>query len=157
MARWQDLFGYDVTAESVSFSPFLSGSAKNVKISGPEGSGLTLICDNVTANNSLNLLLKGHIDTLILEKPKLTFRLGKKKTDFTFLNKLPNITLLDIRNAEAVLSFEGSEQNVTLRNFNFRLKNFSPSQGGDLLMESLFSFAESPRRQITAAGSFKTP
>ncbi len=42
LARWQDLFGYDVTAESVSFSPFLSGSAKNVKISGPEGSGLTL-------------------------------------------------------------------------------------------------------------------
>lgn len=150
------LFGYDVAAESVSFSPFLSGSAKNLRISGPEGSGLTLICDNVTANNSLNLLLKGHIDTLILEKPKLTFRLGKKKTDLSFLNKLPNITLLDIRNAEAVLSFEGSEQNVTLHNFNFKLKNFSPSQGGDLLMESLFSFADSSRRQITAAGSFKT-
>jgi len=150
------LFGYDVAAESVSFSPFLSGSAKNLRINGPEGSGLTLFCNNITANNSLNLLLKGHIDTLILEKPKLTFRLGKKKTDLTFLNKLPNITLLDIRNAEVVLSFEGSEQNVTLHNFNFKLKNFSPSQGGDLLMESLFSFVDSPRRQITAAGSFKT-
>lgn len=155
LGSFAGLFGYDVTAESVSFSPFLSGSAKNLRISGPEGSGLALICDNVTANNSLNLLLKGHIDTLILEKPKLAFRIGKKKTDLTFLNKLPNVTLLDIRNAEAVLSFEGSEQNVTLRNFNFTLKNFSPSRGGDLLLESLFSFAESPRRQITAAGSFK--
>lgn len=150
------LFGYDVQAEAISFSPLLSGSAKNLRINGPEGSGLTLICNNVTANNSLDLLLKGHIDTLILEKPKLKFRLGKKKTDFSFLNKLPNITLLDIRHAEAVLSFEGSEQSITLSNFNFRLKNFSPSRGGDLLMESLFAFADSSRRQVTASGRFKT-
>lgn len=150
------LFGYEVQAESLSFSPLLSGSAKNISFSGPDGSGLTLVCDNVTVNNSLSLLLKGHIDTLILDRPKLTFRLDRKESDKSFLNKLPDITLLEIRNADIALSFEGNEQRIALNSFNFRLKNFSPARGGDLAVDSLFSFADSPRREIIASGSFKT-
>jgi hypothetical protein len=150
------LFGYDVQADDLSFSPLLSGSAKNIRISGPADSGLTLICDNVTVSNSLDLLLKGHIDTLILENPKLTFRLGKEKTDFSFLKKLPDIRLLDIRKAQATLTFAGNEQKAILNDFNLTVKNFSPQRGGDITILSKFSFTDSPKATISAAGSFKS-
>ncbi len=150
------LFGYEVRAETASFSPFLSGEFKNLAIKKTGDDGLTLICENVSVNNALELMLKGHIDTLILDKPKLAFRIGRKKTDLTFLNKLPDVRLLDIRNAEAVFTFEGNEQKVTLSNFNFTLRDFSPKRGGDMEIETFFAYVDSPKSELAAAGRFKS-
>lgn len=148
------MFGYDVQADDLSFSPLLSGSAKNLRVSGPDGSAMTLICGNVTVNNSLDLLLKGHIDTLILENPRLTFRLGKEKSDKSFLKKLPKIRLLDIRKAQATLTFAENEQKAVLSDFTLTVRNFSPEHGGDITIQSRFSFVDSPKAAISAAGSF---
>ncbi|KAF0183157.1 MAG: hypothetical protein FD164_715 [Nitrospirae bacterium] len=149
------IFGYEVHAESASFSPLFSGEIKNLSVKKAGGDEFTLLCENVNVKNALDLMLKGNIDALILEKPKLSFRIGKKKSDFSFLNKLPDIRLLDIRNAEAVLTFEGNEQKVTLNSFSFTLKNFSPKRGGELALDSAFSFADSPRKELSASGQLK--
>ncbi len=149
------MFGYEVHAENASFSPLLSGEIKNLSVKKSDGDGFTLLCENVNVKNTLDLMLKGHIDTIVLEKPKLSFRLGKTKSDFSFLNKLPDIRLLDIRNAEAVFTFEGNDQKVALSSFNFSLKNFSPKRGGELAIDSLFSFADSPKKELSASGHLK--
>ncbi|HSW62811.1 MAG TPA: hypothetical protein VLH56_05840 [Dissulfurispiraceae bacterium] len=149
------MFGYEVHAENASFSPLLSGEIKNLSVKKGDGDGFTLLCENVNVKNALDLMLKGHVDTIVLEKPKLSFRLGKKKSDFSFLNKLPDIRLLDIRNAEAVFTFEGNDQKVTLNSLNFSLKNFSPKRGGELAIDSLFSFADSPKKELSASGHLK--
>jgi len=151
LGRVAEFFGYEFQVDTVSLSPLLSGSLSNLRIARRDD-GLVLLCDNVTAKNSLDLLLKKQIDTLILEKPKLSFRLGKTKSDLSFLKDLPDVRLLDIRNAEISLTWEGSEQKVTLSNFNFTLKDFSPKTGGIASLTTLFSMMTDAKGSIAAQG-----
>ena len=102
--------GYEVSAQTISLSPNLSGSISGLSIKSLRDDGLTLVASNVTAKNSLDMILQGEVDSLVLQNPKLTFRIGKPQgapSDLSFLKKLPNIRLLDIRNAEARFPFEG--------------------------------------------------
>ena len=108
--RLASAFGYDVRARTLSFSPSLSGSISDLSITRLGNDALTLRATSVTSKSSLDMILRGEIDSLVLQNPKLTFRIGKQtgaRSDLSFLNKLPNIRLLDIRNAEALFTFEG--------------------------------------------------
>jgi hypothetical protein len=71
---------------------------------------------------------------VLLQNPKLTLRIGKDyrgASNLSFLKKLPNIRLLDVQNAELLLTFEGGQQRIELTNVNLTLKNFS-SKADDL-------------------------
>src|SRR3972149_752552 len=136
-------FGYEVSARTVSFSPSLSGSISGLSIKSLKSDGLTLLASNVTTKNSLDRILRGEVDSLVLRNPKLTFRIDKEKggkTDLSFLTKLPNVRLLDIQNAEALFTFEGSQQQVKLSNVNLTVKNFSSKTGGRVAFQANLDF-----------------
>lgn len=156
--RLATAFGYQVSARSISFSPSLSGSISGLSIKSLKSGGLTLLAANVTAKNSLDRILTGEVDSLVLQNPKLTFRIDRGKggkSDLSFLKKLPNIRLLDIRNAEALFTFEGGEQQVKLTSMNLTIKNFSPKTGGSVAFQANLAFTTGGDTAIAASGKIK--
>jgi hypothetical protein len=153
--RLANAFGYEVSAQTISFSPSLSGSISGLSIKKLRGNGLTLLASNVTTRNSLDMVLSGEVDSLVLQNPKLTYRIGKENSgglDLSFLKKLPNIRLLDVRNAEALFSVEGGQQQMTLTNMNLTIKNYSSKTGGSITFQTNFTVATGGQTPIAASG-----
>jgi hypothetical protein len=156
--------GYEVTAQTISFSPNLSGSISDLSVKRLGDEGMTLLAAKVTAKNSLDMVLRGEVDSLVLQRPKFTFRVGKRKDskskdtggplDLSFLGKIPDVRLLDIQNAEVLLIFE-EEQQVRLTNLNLSVKRFSSSAGGTLTFQTNFALTAGGAAAVTANGKIK--
>jgi hypothetical protein len=156
--RLANALGYEVSAQTISISPNLSGSISGLSIKSLRDNGMTLLASNVAAKNSLDMILWGEVDSLVLQNPKLTFRIGKEtggKSDFSFLKKLPNIRLLDIQNAEALFTFEGGQQQVKLTNMNVTIKNYSSKSGGSITFQTNLAFTSGGEKVIAASGKIK--
>ena len=156
--RLANAFGYEASAQAISLSPSLSGSISGLSIKSLRDDGLTLLASNVAAKSSLDMILRGEVESLVLQNLKLTFRMGKENkgtSDLSFLKKLPNIRLLDIQNAEALLTFEGGQQQVELTNINLTLKNFSTKKGGSIAFRANFAFTTGGETAIAASGKVK--
>ena len=156
--RLAHAFGYEVRAQTISFSPNLSGSISDLSIKPLGDDGLTLLAAKVTAKNSLNMVLRGEIDSLVLQNPKLAFRIGKTKGgvfDLSFLEKLPDVRSLDIQNAEVLLTFEEQRQQVRLTNVALTVKRFSSKTGGNLAFQMNFALIAGGETAVTANGKIK--
>ncbi len=156
--RLAKAFGYEVSVQTISISPSLSASISGLSIKNLRDDDLMLLAANVTAKNSLGMLLEGEVDSLVLQNPKLTFRIGKEKgktSDLSFLKKLPNIRLLDIQNAEAHFTFEEGQQQVELTNINLTIKNYSSKAGGGITFQTNFAFTTGGETAIAASGKIK--
>ncbi len=134
------VFGYEISARAMSFSPRLSGRIEDLIIK-DASSGLTVVCSRIAVKNLLGMLLFGQIESLEVHNPRLTLRAseGKGKSDLSFLKKLPDIRRLEIQNAE-IEYLAGKEQKVTLADFNLTVKDFSPEKGGHVSLRSNFSY-----------------
>jgi hypothetical protein len=154
--RLANTFGYELSAQSISLSPNLSGSISGLSIKRLGDDRMTLVASNVTAKNSLDMILQGEVDSLVLQNPKLTFRIGKQKggpSDLSFLKRLPGIRLLDIRNAEARFPFEGGQQHVELTGINLTIKDFSSKTGGSIAFQAHFAFQSAGDPAMAASGN----
>ncbi len=148
-------FGYDVQAHAFSFSPTLSGSIAGLSIKSRGEDRLTLLASSVTATNSLDFVLRGELDSLVLQNPKLTFRIGNGPAgtaDLSFLAKLPSVRRLEIQNGEALLIFEAEHQQVKLDNMNITIRDFSSKGGGSISFQSSFAFERSGGATFAARG-----
>lgn len=148
-------FGLEVTAQAISFSPSFSGTISGLSLRSRGRDGLTLVASKVTAKNSLDRVLQGEVDSLILQNPKLTYRIGRHAggaSDLSFLKKLPTIRLLDIRNAEALLPFEGGQPQLELTSVNVTIRDFSPKAGGSIAFQANFAFGLRGDPAISAHG-----
>jgi len=116
---------------------------------------LTLLASSVTATNSLDYVLRGEIDSLVLRNPTFTFRIGNGPAgtaDLSFLAKLPSVRRLEIQNGEAHLMFEAEHQQVKLDNMNITIKDFSSKGGGSVSFQSSFAFERSGGATFAARG-----
>ena len=156
VTRLARVFGYDLSVESISISPSLSGSISGLSVKSLRDGSPLLLAANVTVKNSLNMMLQGEIEHLELQHPKFTFRSGGGTGgDLSFLEKLPRIGSLIIREAEAQLTFEEGHQEVRLSNANLTIKTFSPKTGGSITFETHFDVAADGERAIAASGTVK--
>jgi hypothetical protein len=156
--RFANVFGYEFGAQTISLSPGLSGSISGLSVKSLRNNGLRLLASKVTAKSSLDMILRGEVESLVLQNPKLTFRLGKEtggKSDLSFLEKLPNVRLLDIQKAEVLLTFEGGQQEVKLANANLTIKNFSSKTGGSIAFQANFDCMTLGETAIAASGRIK--
>src|SRR5512141_2394432 len=72
LSRLTSAFGYELQAGSVSLSPSLTGTLSDVTLTQRGDGGLTLAAARVTTRNSVRGVLRGEIDTLVLENPRFT-------------------------------------------------------------------------------------
>jgi len=117
-----------------------------------------LLFSNAAAANSLNVLLRGDVEDLVLQDLKLTYHLGAlsgETTDLSFLERLPSIRRLDVRNAEVVLVFEGTQQQVKLTDVNLNVKDFSPTTGGSIALRANFAVTAADDAAIVARGQVR--
>ncbi len=155
LGRVARTLGYEVSARTVSLSPSLSGSISGLSIKSLRDDGLTLVASNLTTKNSLDMLLRGEVDTLLLENPKLTFRIGKGAaglSGLSILERLPNVRQLDIRNAEARLTLADGQQHIQLTGANATVRNFSPKTGGRIAVETSFTLTGAGAMTVAASG-----
>lgn len=155
LSRLARPFGYEVSAQAISLSPNLSGSISGLSIKSLRDDGLTLFASNVTTKTSLNMILRGEIDELVLQNPKLTFRIGteqRKQSGLSFLQKLPNVRLLDVHNAEVLFSLAEGQPQVQLTGANVTIRHFSPQTGGSIALQTNFTLASAGPMAVAARG-----
>jgi hypothetical protein len=149
--------GYAVDAQTVSLSPTLSGSISDLRVTRLGDDGLILRCASVTSTTSLDLILRGEVDSLVLQNPKLTFRIGAGKgagPDLSFLARLPRVRRLEIQNAEARFPIEGG-QHVELTGLNLTVKDFASKTGGSIAVQTRFAVTTQGDAAIAARGTLK--
>lgn len=153
--RLANAYGYEVLARTVSFSPGLSGSMSDLRLKRLGDDGLTLVASNLTAKSSLKMIFRGEIESLVLRDPKLTFRVGKQTpgdSGLSFLQKLPTVRLLDVQNAEALLSLADGGPQVKLTSANLTIRDFSPKAGGRIAFQTNFSLLSGTATAVAASG-----
>jgi hypothetical protein len=156
LSRLAGAFGYDVHARAISLSPSLSGSISGLSVTNPRSRAVALHAANVTLKNSLEMILRGEIERLELRHPKFSFRLGAAgggAFDLSFLTAVPRIGLLNIQEAEALLTFEGSRQRMHLENANLTVKNYSSQTGGSITFQTHFDFTGGGKTAFMAKGT----
>jgi hypothetical protein len=149
--------GYTVDAQTVSLSPTLSGSISDLRVTRLGDDGLLLRCASVTSKTSLDMILRGEVDSLVLQNPTLTFRIGAGKgagPDLSFLAKLPRVRRLEIQNAEARFPIEGG-QSVELTGLNLTVKDFASKTGGSIAVQTRFAVTTQGDAAIAARGTLK--
>jgi hypothetical protein len=136
------------------FASALYGDARG-KIARLGENAAALLFPNASAANSLNLLLRGDIEEMVLQDLKLTYRLGATtggSTEVPFLEKLPAIRRLDVRNAEIALVFEGTNQHVKLTSVDIAIRDFLPTTGGSIAFRANFVATTAGDAAIAARG-----
>jgi hypothetical protein len=150
--------GYDVAADTVALSPTLSGDISGLSVTARGEDGLTLLCAAVQSRTSLDAILQGEIDSLVLQNPKLTYRIGGKgkgSLDLSFLAKLPAVRHLEIRNAEARFPVEGGRHEMRLSGAQLSVMDFSPRKGGRITFEARFALSAAGEATLAAEGTIK--
>jgi hypothetical protein len=148
-------FGYDGHAQTNSFSPGLSGSIFGLPVRNIGRDDLALLASNITPKKSFDVILRGEIDKLVLQDLKLTYRIGKDRTgapDLSFLERLAKVRLLEVQNAEVLVTFEGGPQQVTLTNVNVAVRDYSSRAGGNIDFHADFAFVDGGDTAIAASG-----
>jgi hypothetical protein len=154
LSRLASVFGYKVQAQSISLSPNLSGSISGLRIESAHEGGLKLVAAKVTVKNALDMVLRGQVDSLELHDPRFTFQVGKGGGgDLSSLKGLPNIRFLSIQNAEVLLTFEGSQQQVRLTGANLSVKDFSSRAGGRISLQSRAEFTSGAGNALAGQGT----
>jgi hypothetical protein len=156
--RLANAYGYEVRARTVSFSPGLSGSISDIRIKSLRDDGLTMVASNLTAKTSLDMIFRGEVESLVLRNPKLTFRVGNQKqgaSGLSLLQKLPTVRLLDIQNAEALLSLADGQPQVKLTSANLIIRDFSSKTGGTIAFQTNFSLMSGTATAMAASGTIK--
>ncbi len=156
LTRLAALFGYRVQAQSISLSPNLSGSIAGLSIERLGNGGLKLVAANVTVKNALDMVLRGQVESLELHDPRFTFQVGKGGGgDLSSLKGVPNIRFLTIQNAEVLLTFEGSQQQVRLTGANLTVKDFSSKAGGRISFQTRADFTSGGGNALAGRGTIK--
>ena len=153
--RLANAYGYEVQAQTISISPDLTGSISDVRIKSLGEGGVTLLASKVTAKTSLDMILRGEVESLVLQNPKLTFRTGKESqgnTDLSFLEKIPKVRLLDIQNAEVDLGGAGGQPQAKLTGANVTIRDFSSKTGGSIAFQTNFAITSAGATAIAASG-----
>jgi hypothetical protein len=120
--------------------------------------GVTLLASSVTSKNFLGLVLRGEIDTLVLQDLKLAFRIERTAEgpiDLSFLESLPRTRLLEVRNAEILLTLDGAQAQVRLIGLHATIRDFSPETGGTIRFEARYAMTRNGRAEISASGTFR--
>jgi hypothetical protein len=119
-------------------------------------SARVLLAANAAAGNPLGLALGGEVGNLVLQDLKLTFRIGEApggKTDLAFLERIPNIRRLEVRNAEVLLVREGTGQQVKLTGLTVTVSDFSPATGGSIEFQGRFAATVAGEATFAAKGT----
>src|SRR5262245_26281919 len=82
LGRLARALGYEVRAQAISLSPTFSGSISGLSIKNTRDDGFALLAPNVTTKNSLESILRGEIETLVLQNPKFTLVVGAGNRPF---------------------------------------------------------------------------
>ena len=145
-------FGYDVAARTVALSPF-GASVSDLTVRSLGDGQIVLTAARVTAKSSLEMVLRGEVDSLVLRSPKLTFRMDKPQggeTDLSVLRSLPNVRLLDIQDAEVLVALPDEGQ-LRISRANLTVRNFSSAGGGDVAFRGSFAVT-TPGSAVAAQG-----
>jgi hypothetical protein len=130
--------GYRIHVEDISLSPSLRGTVRGLEV---RENGLLMSARSVSVKGSISPSLRTEIEEMVLEEPRFRIELGKEKRegDLGFIEKIPPVGLLRIRNGEVDISMPG--QVIKLTGLDLTLRGFSPKGGGAFTAEGGFSIS----------------
>jgi hypothetical protein len=126
-------YGLSVHADSVAYSPVMKARMSNLQVADNKENGFRFISKDVNVESKFSAAVKGEVEKIILNEPKVQIRIGEKKdteTDLSFIKKIPPVHLLAIRKGEFKLIFGAADYELKFREINLDVTKFSPLTGG---------------------------
>ncbi len=149
---------YSVHAKSFSFSSGFKTEVIELAIANTKDNSLVFTSAAVNIESKTPKAFKGEVERIILKEPKIRIRLGDKKkteTDLSFINNIPPVDLLAVEKGEFKLVFTSSAQEITLKDINMTIKNFSPRTGGMLTFQGVIDIIHPDKSKPNAHGICK--
>ncbi len=150
--------GYTVQAQSFSFSPKFKTEIIQLAVAKSKDDSFLFTSAELGIESNLSKAIKGEVERVILKEPKIRIRLGNKKeteTDLSFIRNIPPVDLLIIEKGEFKLLFTSSAQEITLKDINLTVKNFSPATGGVLTFRGLVDISHPNKSELNSYGACK--
>lgn len=147
----QPVTGYRVQVDDISLSPALQGEIDNLRISQRGDSSPFVSFAHVAFKADPGRAGGTLVERIVLDRPKFRFTLkaDKKETDWSGLDKLPPVKLLQIKEGEIAIS--GAAYRIEATHLNVIINDFSPRTGGKVRLTSAIAFTmalDGPNRAV---------
>ncbi len=133
-------YGFTIHADKISYSPFLRAKISDLQITDPEKRRFQFASKEFNVESKLSSAIKGEVEKIILNEPKIQIRIGEKKeteTDLSFIKKIPPVHLLTVRKGELKLFFGADQCELIFKEINLDVLKFSPKTGGNITFNGL--------------------
>jgi hypothetical protein len=151
-------YGFTVHADNVGYSPIMKAKISNLQVAYPEKDGFRFASKDVNVESKFSAAIKGEVEKIILNEPKIQIRIGEKKeteTDLSFIKKIPPVHLLTIRKGEFKLIFGTDHYELNFKDINLDVIKFSPITGGNITFQGLIDITGKKPSEITGQGQCK--
>lgn len=151
-------YGFMIRADNVRCSPFLKAEISNLQIAHSEKDKFLFASTQVNIESKLSAAIKGEVEKIILKEPKIRIRIGDKKeaeTDLSFIKKIPAVRLLTVQKGEFKLIFGAARYELTFKDINLDVKDFSPDKGGNVTFQGLVDITGKESAEVTGTGQCK--
>lgn len=150
------LCGYKISFASLSLTHFVNAGISELEVRESKDNRIVFSSRRLDIESKPGSVFKGEVEKLILKEPKLQLRLGgDKKTDRSFIKKIPPVDILIVQKGEFKLSFNSSLYEITFKNIDLQVNNFSPEKGGALTFEALLDVTHPENTDIKGHGRCK--
>jgi len=151
-------YGFTVRADKVGYSPFLKAEISELQIADPEKRRFQFASKEVNIESKFSNAIKGEVEKIILNEPKIQIRIGDKKeteTDLSFIKKIPPVHLLTVRKGEFKLLFGTDQYELNFKEINLDVLKFSPKTGGNITFHGLIDITGKESSGMKGQGQCK--
>jgi hypothetical protein len=151
-------YGFSVHADNVAYTPFMKAKISNLQVANTGKDGFQFVSKDVNVESKFSAAIKGEVEKIILNEPKIQIRIGEKKeteTDLSFIKKIPPVHLLNIRKGEFKLIFGAADYELKFKEIDLDVVKFSPENGGNVTFQGLIEITGKETSDMTAHGQCK--
>ncbi|HAR96953.1 MAG TPA: hypothetical protein DCR97_13500 [Deltaproteobacteria bacterium] len=132
--------GYGVHVDDISLSPALEGEIDNLLITQRGDSSPFLSLAHIAFKANPSRAEGILVERIVLDRPRFRFVLkaDKEETDWSGLDRLPPVKLLQIKDGEIAVS--GVAYRIDATRLNATVHDFSPRAGGKVRLTSAIAF-----------------
>ncbi|MCI0469361.1 MAG: hypothetical protein L0Y62_04775, partial [Nitrospirae bacterium] len=145
--------GYSIRANSIRLSPLLKGDISGLEIKGLKKGGLSLVISNIGIDHKIIRTLKGEIEDISLNGMDANIHISdKKKRDLAFLERMPAVRRLSIKNSSIKITSAFSPYVISLTNININAADFSFSKGGNAAITANYTVSSTGGEAVNGSG-----
>ena len=145
------VFGFSIQATDITLSRGIAAEITNLSLNDTGNGIFQFSTVKVSIQSRPSRAISGEVERIILKEPRIKIRIGDDKeteSDLLFINRIPPVDLLIVEKGQFTLVFTPSMREITLKDINLTINNFSPQKGGTLILGAVVEILDKAKMNI---------